>query len=586
MGLVLISSLISGLCWGWTGNGSIWRQLPVRYEINANSATELGSAVAVQVINASYASWQAPACSALTSNNLGTTPSAWQVGDGNNTHIWIYNPNQRPPELASRQTIGVTLSMFNRNGMIDGDILYNGIDHRWVVNPTRNGEVDAQSIVTHEVGHQLGLGHSNSSQATMYAAYLGGTGASTLDVDDIEGICALYPAQNMPQCTQDSQCPNGQQCIGGQCQNQVMNEGMIGDLCNPGSPCLNNLVCVNGGQDNFCTQTCSGNECPLGWQCQQVQSNQGVIGLCLPGQEDQGTLEFGELCQNGPECLSGLCASNGQTAFCTQSCVNDENCPDQATCYSLRQGGGACVPNSDSSNPNNPNPTESNDYGQSCQGREECESDVCVDDGQITFCSELCSDQDPCPNQDECYPLESGQGVCIPGSGNSGMMTPPDSSTTNNGPLGFNEECTSGNECESGLCVNNGQRRFCTQECLDDRMCPMDTVCSVLQGGGGVCDPNAPLNDTPMNPDPSNSNSPNSDPTSSNSPNPNPNASNPIEGLDSLSESDQTRFTNDTGCQMINQSPSTLLPLSLFAFLIFFGIRINRKCSKQYSKLK
>ena len=560
-GLFLVGSISTTptLGWSWTSNGSTWNRLPVRYEVNGNSSIELGANTAQQVVNASYASWQAPTCSAISSRNIGNTNSTWQSGDGDNTHIWIYDPNQRPAELPSRQTIGVTLSLFNQNGMVDGDILYNGLDHQWTVNPTRNGQVDAQSIITHEVGHQLGLGHSNSSQATMYASYLGGTGASTLDVDDIEGICALYPVQNNPQCTQDEQCPPNEQCLGGQCQPQVVSEGTIGDSCAQ-SPCIDDFVCVDDGQGPFCTQLCSTNTCPLGWQCQQVQTNQGVIGLCLPGQEEQGNLGFGEPCQNGPECQSGLCVTNGQSAFCTQTCVTNENCPDQASCYSLSQGGGACVPD-----PDRPSDDLANSYGQGCQDQSDCESEVCVDDGQTTFCSELCSQQIPCPNQDECYLLENGEGVCIPGTGDTMMPTNPTpmpqdpaSMNSNEGELGFNEDCEEGGDCESGICVSNGQRRFCSQECLDDEMCPINSECELLQGGGGVCNPIS--SSSSQNPPPSS----NLDPSSPTD----PQASFPSNPPSNTSE---TSFANDTGCQMSIHIPRSLEWIIL---MCLFGLGI------------
>ena len=59
------------------------------------------------------------------------------------------------------------------NNASDGDILFNGIVLSWTTNAVRQGQVDAVSIITHEVGHQLGLNHNPFQNATMYAAYLG-----------------------------------------------------------------------------------------------------------------------------------------------------------------------------------------------------------------------------------------------------------------------------------------------------------------------------------------------------------------------------------------------------------------------------
>lgn len=53
---------------------------------------------------------------------------------------------------------------------------------------------DVQNVATHEAGHVLGLGHSLDPTATMYASSpLGETSKRTLALDDVNGICAIYP---------------------------------------------------------------------------------------------------------------------------------------------------------------------------------------------------------------------------------------------------------------------------------------------------------------------------------------------------------------------------------------------------------
>jgi hypothetical protein len=61
------------------------------------------------------------------------------------------------------------------------------------------GMVDLQSVVTHELGHFFGLGHSNSPDSAMYAeASLGETSKRFLKSDDIAGFCAVYPPGSLP----------------------------------------------------------------------------------------------------------------------------------------------------------------------------------------------------------------------------------------------------------------------------------------------------------------------------------------------------------------------------------------------------
>jgi hypothetical protein len=54
-------------------------------------------------------------------------------------------------------------------------------------------QADFQSIMTHEVGHFLGLDHSRVGMTTMREHYDGTLEFRSLDPDDIAGVCAIYP---------------------------------------------------------------------------------------------------------------------------------------------------------------------------------------------------------------------------------------------------------------------------------------------------------------------------------------------------------------------------------------------------------
>ena len=52
---------------------------------------------------------------------------------------------------------------------------------------------DLQGVAAHEFGHVLGLGHSETSEATMYYAISAGNDKwRTLHSDDEDGVCSLY----------------------------------------------------------------------------------------------------------------------------------------------------------------------------------------------------------------------------------------------------------------------------------------------------------------------------------------------------------------------------------------------------------
>ncbi len=63
----------------------------------------------------------------------------------------------------------------------------------WQDGPGDDGNIDMQGVACHELGHSLGLGHSGSSNATMYAYMSGsGTSARSIEADDIAGVQGRY----------------------------------------------------------------------------------------------------------------------------------------------------------------------------------------------------------------------------------------------------------------------------------------------------------------------------------------------------------------------------------------------------------
>ncbi|MBW2458904.1 MAG: matrixin family metalloprotease [Deltaproteobacteria bacterium] len=92
-----------------------------------------------------------------------------------------------------------------------GEILDSDIEMNHAYNEFTTGDdnvvYDLQSILTHEIGHFIGLDHTLDYNATMNAGYQQGTTElRTLELDDIEGICAVYPPSRDVVCDAE---PNG-----------------------------------------------------------------------------------------------------------------------------------------------------------------------------------------------------------------------------------------------------------------------------------------------------------------------------------------------------------------------------------------
>ncbi len=87
---------------------------------------------------------------------------------------------------------------FGAGGTLGGDLHFD-VGHTWVDDPfdvTGNGQFDFFTVALHELGHNLGLGHSTEFGSVMWPYYSGTL--RTLQTDDIAGIQAIYGHTPVP----------------------------------------------------------------------------------------------------------------------------------------------------------------------------------------------------------------------------------------------------------------------------------------------------------------------------------------------------------------------------------------------------
>ena len=87
----------------------------------------------------------------------------------------------------------------------DADIEVNAANNTVTItdNPVKV-EYDLQAILTHEVGHFIGIAHSPKRSAVMFSSYTpGSTSQRTLTDDDVAAVCAIYPPNSGVACNSE-----------------------------------------------------------------------------------------------------------------------------------------------------------------------------------------------------------------------------------------------------------------------------------------------------------------------------------------------------------------------------------------------
>ncbi|AWV90486.1 matrixin family metalloprotease [Bradymonas sediminis] len=448
-------------------NGVTWSssRQPLDYYINRNGSSTVPMNTVTRIFEDSFDAWSEPCCSSFTTNYRGTTSLTALNSD--DEVVLSFQENNWPTQMGNvNQTIAVTLFQGYSNCTIySAPILFNAVGFDFC--SSGSGCTDLQSIATHEIGHNLGLDHSNHSDATMFYAYSGGTSARTLSDDDVAGVCALYP--DTCACTRDSQCSTGQVCNNGQCEK---------------APCTSDAMCPGGktcerSSGECVVPTCStDNDCASGYICDATNHCVTECEICRE-------------CTSQADCGGGgaYCAAvdeGSDVGKCLASCGPDGSCPGDSECF--------LVPNS---------PASSGSCGSGvCESGEEC-----VGDGNNgTICVTMCSSDGDCGSDQRCMDL--GINVCVdtyqlclnPDAGTTGTICPDgyechsDSGGGSNPGAACNglgnycstssDNCTTDNDVCVGTSATEG---YCSCVCERDSDCGDGATCETLQSGTKAC---------------------------------------------------------------------------------------------------
>jgi MYXO-CTERM domain-containing protein len=317
--------------------------LPISYYINQSTIpSSLGTSTGITAVDNGFATWATPTCTSWRATDAGNTSASANTGDRRNVIMWL---TAWPAEYGS-STIGVTTPVWSSGGyFIDADIVFNAYNFTWNTTGTGGGgsNVDAQSIATHEEGHFLGLDHTPTSSAIMYASYSGGL-KRTLQADDQNGVCAIYPSG----VAASDAGPRPDAGGGSSSDPCAVHAPGCGD-CTPYAGCgfcAETGLCVSGTRTGPTGSSCGA----WAWyesDCASVGTpDAGTVMPPVDAGSASGGGRFGDPCTQPTDCATGgLCAvDTSGTGFCTRACADDCGCPDSYSCYAVSSTISVCVP--------------------------------------------------------------------------------------------------------------------------------------------------------------------------------------------------------------------------------------------------
>lgn len=417
---LLLTSLVhpnEGVAWQqlgkWPGGATIELELGIR-----SSALETeGEGTSESELRGALSDWQSVECAELPASYVGESGASPVLGDGKNTLSFVQS------EWPYDSTV-IGFTAFEKSGAYihEADVVLNEANFHFVTRRGALPEVNARSILLHELGHVFGLGHSSVASAAMNANYV--RGLLFLSDDDMLGLRTLFPASECTLCESDDDCPYGHRCTetgctrtrppsclevnncardeycaeaSGNCVRGNVSPEFLGTPCETENDCEEGIACLELGGERLCTIECDAmnpRSCPHGFLCDRDGSPACGIGHCAPGTSAGGALATP--CEDHADCGSLRCVGG----LCSFPCETHVDCPNALLCHPDRDDGcGACAP-----------PLG---VGERCLDNAACESGLCVELEEAALCSKECTSNDDCPSALRCRGHE-GVNLCLP----------------------------------------------------------------------------------------------------------------------------------------------------------------------------
>lgn len=455
-----------------------------------------------------YQTWEAVSCAypAFASMGLSTNnPQITNPGDPydtfNVTAYWVSDPGDPYYSfaLAGGNATMAAVPLAYAGTLYQCDIYINAVDFKWsTLTPTPSTSLDLESFLLHEIGHCIGLGHSEFYDDVMWASLPYGVQRRSLSTRDQQKVCLVAPqtgAVGSP-CTDDASCgASNLKCVSPPQADGGTAPKMCSKGCEPGVPggCDDPFVCKPGsliaGSNGACLPSRGDFVTQVGAPCASATQCGSPVALCQP----EGQLPSGFPAYQGGYCTQDCgvgqtpcpagseCIDFGNNALrCMKSCrLGTGDCRAGYSCLRVDVDSNICIPschsNADCGGTGafvcrtcdricaaTQNP--SGLIGDLCQSNANCgPGQACItfaNQTNTSICSQTCSTSSClCPTGTTCHPLANGDRYCLkdcvsgacPNGLQCGLLPTGRACIA---PCASNEECPVGSYCYAGQCTD------------------------------------------------------------------------------------------------------------------------------------
>jgi Matrixin len=201
--------VFDGIC-NMSGHVLFWKSNEVSFDVQKDGSSEtlpdgtkkllISAETLDAVATTAFGKWLNADCGngthpSMRIKDLGLIDCAKPEYNSNqgNANVLTFHDTTWPYSNAAQDTLALTTVFFDADTgeIYDSNVEINSNQDSFAVGTLENGELSLSAVLTHELGHFLGLAHSSVGGATMFSMY--DVGMDTLETDDVEAICASLP---------------------------------------------------------------------------------------------------------------------------------------------------------------------------------------------------------------------------------------------------------------------------------------------------------------------------------------------------------------------------------------------------------